>query len=82
MKDQMLDNSDFQPLTRTKRKCHRESPKQFAEPNNSEALERTLKGVVPKKMQKREQWSLQALTLSASEWITEIMQQTLQREMS
>ena len=42
---------------------HGERPKQFAESNNSEALERMLKGVLPKKMQKNKQWALQALTL-------------------
>ena len=32
MKDWNSDNSDFQPLTRTKRKCDGERPKRFAEP--------------------------------------------------
>ena len=30
-----------------------------------------LKDVVPKNMQKREQWALRALTVCAGEWITE-----------
>lgn len=50
-----------------KLKCQGKRPKWLAEPNNSEALERMLKAAVPKKMQKGEQWALQALTLSASE---------------
>ena len=54
-----------------KQKCYDERPKQFVEPNNSEALERTLKGIIPKHTQKSEQWALRVLTLSASEWITE-----------
>ena len=42
------DDSDFEPLTRMKRKCDGESPKRFAEPTSSEVLERTSKGVIPK----------------------------------
>ena len=53
-----------------KRKCHSEKPKQFAEPHNSGALERTMNGVVLKNAQKSKQWALQVLTLSASERIT------------
>ena len=40
-----LRNETLQLLTRTKRKCHGERPKWFADPNDSEALERMLKGV-------------------------------------
>ena len=74
-------NERLELLTRTKWKCHGERPKQFAESNNSEALERMLKGVLPKKTQKNKQWALQALTpvpVNGSVWT----QQTLQREMS
>ena len=48
----------------------------LSQTNYSEAMERMLKGVVPRKH--NEQWALRALILSASEWITENMQQTLQ----
>ena len=62
MKDWNLDNSDFQPVTRTKQNCT-VRPQQFAEPDSSGSLERMLKGVVPKKTQTSEQWALQGLTL-------------------
>ena len=67
MEDWDSDDSDFEPLARTKRKCHGGSPKRFADPTISEALEETSKGVVPKNTQKNDQWALRALT----EWITE-----------
>ena len=67
MEDWDSDDSDFELLARTKRKCHGGSPKRFADPTISEALEETSKGVVPKNMQKNNQWALRALT----EWITE-----------
>ena len=67
MEDWDSDNSDFEPLARTKRKCNGGSPKRFADPTTSEALEETSKGVVPKNTQKNDQWALRALT----EWITE-----------
>ena len=67
MEDWDSDDSDFEPLARTKRKCNGESPKRFADPTTSEALEETSKGVVPKNTQKNDQWALRALT----EWITE-----------
>ena len=35
-------NERLEVRPRTKRKCHGERPKRFAEPNNSEALERML----------------------------------------
>ena len=47
MEDWDSDDSDFELLARTKRKCNGESPKQFADPTTSEALEETSKGVVP-----------------------------------
>ena len=47
--------------------CHSGSPKQFADPTISEALEETLKGVVPKNTQKSDQWALRALTESITE---------------
>lgn len=71
VQDWNLDNGDFQLLTRMKQKCYSERPKRFAELNNSEALERTLKDVIPKSMQNSDQWALWALTLCAGEWITE-----------
>ena len=45
MEDWDSDDSDFEPLARTKRKCNGESPKRFADPTTSEALEETSKGV-------------------------------------
>ena len=62
MEDWDSDDSDFEPLTRTKRKCDGESPKRFAEPTSSEVLERISKGVVPKSTQKSDQWAQRALT--------------------
>jgi len=67
MEDWDSDDSDFEPLTRTNRKCDGESPKRFVEPTSSEVLERTSKGVVPKNTQKSDQWAQRALAA----WITE-----------
>jgi len=41
-----------------KEKCHSERPKLFLESNNSEALGRLSKHVIPKNMLKSEQWAL------------------------
>ena len=67
MEDWDSDDNNFELLARTKWKCNGESPKWFADPTTSEALEETSKGVVPKNTQKNDQWALRALT----EWITE-----------
>ena len=48
MEDWDSDDGDFEPLARTKRECHSESPKGFADLTTSEALEEPSKGVVPK----------------------------------
>jgi len=53
MEDWDSDESDFEPLTRTKQKCDGESPKWFAEPTSSEVLrghQRVLFPRTPKKV--------------------------------